>query len=68
MACCGKFLNLEVGDLGRVKRGPAKGSIGIITELHDKPKLRINPYASLSDGNKYTLTNVEVVKRSGSKV
>jgi len=63
-----RFPNIQVGDLVRVKRGDTKGTVGIVTGLHHSSKLAdsLNPYATLSDGKKYTLTNFEVLNK-GSK-
>ena len=63
-----RFTNIQVGDLVRVKRGDTKGTVGIVTGLHHSTKLAdsLNPYATLSDGKKYTLTNFEVLNK-GSK-
>ena len=63
-----RFPNIQVGDLVRVKRGDTKGIVGIVTGLHHSTKLAdsLNPYATLSDGKKYTLTNFEVLNK-GSK-
>ena len=63
-----RFPNIQVGDLVRVKRGDTKGTVGIVTGLHHSTKLAdsLNPYATLSDGKKYTLPNFEVLNK-GSK-
>ncbi len=59
---------VEVGDLVRIKRGPNRGNVGVITGLHHNPTLHINPYVSLNDGRQYTLTNIELLnRRNGSK-
>ena len=62
-----RFPDVQVGDLVRVKRGSNKDSVGVVVWTHHNPKMRINPYASLCDGNMYTLTNLELLSRNGSK-
>ena len=63
-----RFPDVQAGDLVRVKRGDTKGTVGVVTGLHHSSKLAdsLNPYATLSDGKKYTLTNFEVLNK-GSK-